>query len=148
MSSLYYKSYDTNIVRSAIHSVVFNKQMDFADYIRTKVAESGLSYRDIADKANKKEQLLSHSTIGDIISRRNLNPSSKTIRGLSIGLGITESEIISKLKGKKSDVSKVASEKFELLSMKFNDLKGAKKIKAEVLIDVLDRELDRLANEK
>ena len=121
-----------------------NNKAKLQDFVRRVIDDKNLTYRDVADRSNK---LISHSTVYDIISGRNLNPSPKVLRGLAKGLGVTEEEIFSLVRNKAPNTDVQSQEKFELLSLKFNELKGTNKAKAEVLIEVLERELERMASE-
>lgn len=75
------------------------------------------------------------------------NVSPEKLKALAKGLGITEEEVFAAARGKTPNKNAVIDEKFELISLKFGELKGSNKAKAEVLIEVLERELERLSNE-
>ena len=57
------------------------------DYVRRLVSEKDLNYRQVARRSRG---LISHGTVYDIISGRNLNPSLSSLRGLTKGLGVTD----------------------------------------------------------
>ena len=59
--------------------------------------EKNLNYRKVAWRSRG---LISHGTVYDIISGRNLNPSLSSLRGLAKGLGITEEEMFAAATGK------------------------------------------------
>lgn len=145
MSTENYTTYENLYVRNAIHNVVTSKQPKISDYVRRIANEKGLSYRKIAEKSGG---LITHSTVSDVINERVKNLSSATITGLANGLGVTEQEIFDIVRGKISNNEIVIDEQFENLSLKFSGLPPSKKERAQALIELMDREIERLANEK
>lgn len=118
---------------------------NLADYVRAVIDQKRLNYREVAARSNN---LITHSTVYDIINGRSKNPTRQTLQGLAKGLGVTEEELFAVSRGKKPNEKNVADEKFENLSLKFSGLSPSKREKAEALLDLIDREIDRLANEK
>lgn len=144
MSREDYKMYENIYVRNAIHVVVASERVKISDFVRQTIHKKGLSYRKVADKSGG---LITHSTVSDVVNERVTNLSSQTISGLAKGLGVTEQEVFDIVRGKQPNKETKVSERFELLSLKFGALKPSKQSRAEVLVDVLDRELERMANE-
>lgn len=137
--------YENLYVRNAIHNVVTSNQEKISDFVRRIASEKSLSYRKIAEKSGG---LITHSTVSDVINERVKNLSAQTITGLAKGLGVTELEIFDIVRGKTPNNETVLDEQFENLSLKFSGLPPSKKERAQALIELMDREIERLANEK
>ena len=118
---------------------------NLADFVRAELAIKGLKYRDVAERSGG---LISHSAVYDIINGRSLNPKTDTLKALAKGLGVAEELIFAAARGKSPNGEKIAHEQFENLSLKFSGIPSTKKERAQALLDMLDREFDRLANEK
>lgn len=118
---------------------------NLAEFVRRVRNEKGLSTPDV-------ERLSGNRITDGYVSRienngvRNVSPEK--LSALAKGLGVTEEEVFAAARGKTPNRHVITDEKFELLSLKFGTLDGRQKAKAEVLIDVLERELERLSNEK
>ena len=145
MSTTKYNSYETSYVGDAIHYVVSKQQEKLSDFVRRIIHEKDLSYRKVAASSGG---LITHSTVSDVVNERVSNLSSQSISGLAKGLGVTESEIFSLVRGKLPNQKMVTNQQFENLSLKFSGIPSTKKERAQALLDMLDREFDRLANEK
>ncbi|MBK8810687.1 MAG: helix-turn-helix domain-containing protein [Acidobacteria bacterium] len=126
-------------------SKVGNVTENLAEFVRRVRNEKGLSTPDV-------ERLSGNRITDGYVSRienngvRNVSPEK--LSALAKGLGVTEEEVFAAARGKTPNRHVITDEKFELLSLKFGTLDGRQKAKAEVLIDVLERELERLSNEK
>ncbi len=137
--------YENIYVRNVIHIGVLSKQPKISDFVRETIHEKSLSYRKVAERSGG---LITHSTVSDVVNERVKNLSSQTIAGLARGLGVTEQEIFDIVRGKNLNNESVVDEQFENLGLKFSGLPPSKKEKAKPLIELMDRELERLANEK
>jgi transcriptional regulator with XRE-family HTH domain len=74
----------------------------FTDYLRKVIADKGLNYREIAARSGGS---VTHSTIHDILAGRSRNPTVSTLKGLSKGLGVPESELFDAARGASSSDS-------------------------------------------
>jgi transcriptional regulator with XRE-family HTH domain len=61
-----------------------------AEFVREKMNEGGLSYREIARRSHG---LVSHSTVADIVNERYQDIKTATLRGLAHGLDVPESQL-------------------------------------------------------
>ncbi len=127
------------------NSVMTEKIGDFVKRIRN---EKDLTVADVSKASNRKGESISTSYINKIENEPNVNMSYPKIQALARGLGVTETEIISRISGIRQDSKGVDKEKFENLALKFSGIPSTKKERAQALLEMLDREFDRLANEK
>lgn len=111
--------------------------------IRKARKNKGFTLKELAEKIN-----VTHSALSQIENEKN-EASKKTLIALAkelndnFGEAWLDEHLVKNLNNDTNQID----ERFEIMSLKFDNLKGNKKVKAEVLIDVLERELDRLANE-
>jgi transcriptional regulator with XRE-family HTH domain len=85
-------------------------------------------------------------TRGYVIQIKNgqsLNPSRDKLQALADGLGVAVSELLTCALGQKLE----PQDRFAVISMKFEKLPPNLKAKAEPLIEVLEREIERLGLE-
>jgi transcriptional regulator with XRE-family HTH domain len=108
------------------------------DYVRRLISEKDLNYRQVARRSRG---LISHSTVYDIISGRNLNPSLSSLRGLAKGLGITEEEMFAAATGKTLEKDTI-DERLALIGLKFRELTDEQRIDAEALLRALERAVE------
>lgn len=117
-------------------------QEKLADFVRRTRNEKGLSTPDV-------ERLSNFSITDGYVSRiendgvKNVSPEK--LSALAKGLGVTEEEVFAVARGKIPNKQLVTEERFELLRIKFSELQGSNKAKAEVLVETLERELNRMA---
>jgi transcriptional regulator with XRE-family HTH domain len=90
MSSKIYDNSGLPYVRCAIQSVVSDLRQRLAAFVREKMKEGSLSYREIARRSRG---LISHSTVADIVNERYRDISTSTLRGLARGLGVPEPDM-------------------------------------------------------
>ena len=86
---------------------VAEKLNKLKELMRRIIAEKGLNYREVARRSRG---LISHSTVGDILNDRNLNPSIEALQGLARGLGVTEEEVFAVARGKEPNEKVAANE--------------------------------------
>jgi transcriptional regulator with XRE-family HTH domain len=121
------------------------KRLTLGEFVRKTRTDKGLSVADVSERSGGK---ISTSYISKLELEPRVNPSIPKIQALAKGLGVTESEITAIVRGQNADKDSVITEQFENLSLKFSGLPSSKKEKAQALIELMDRELERLANEK
>lgn len=71
-------------------------------------------------------------------------PSTEMLKALAIGLGIPESELFAVARGITEDSKVIANERLQTIGFHYDKLPKKKKLKVDYLIDVLERELQRL----
>lgn len=107
MSSISYKKTELYSKMCDKYYNVVDKLDKLKDYVRRIIAEKRLNYREVARRSRG---LISHSTVGDVLNGRNLNPSIDALRGFAYGLGVTEEEIFAIARGKEPDEKTVVNE--------------------------------------
>lgn len=125
-------------------SVSSQKKETLQEFVKRVRNEKNLSTTQVEKKSGG---TISSSYVTRIENEPYKKVSPEKLIALAKGLDITEDEIFSVARGKVPNQNSVVSEKFERLSLKFGGLNSSKKAKAEVLIEVLERELERMANE-
>lgn len=108
------------------------------DYVRRLVSEKDLNYRQVARRSRG---LISHSTVYDIISGRNLNPTLSALCGLARGLGVTEAELFASATGKTLEKDTI-DERLKLIGLKFRELTDEQKVDAMALLRALERAVE------
>lgn len=68
----------------------------FTSYLRQVLVEKELNYREVATKSHG---LITHSTVHDILTGRSKNPTTTTLKGLALGLGVPEDEVFAAARG-------------------------------------------------
>jgi transcriptional regulator with XRE-family HTH domain len=121
------------------HDIVTDKNNPLQDYVRRLISEKDLNYRQVARRSRG---LISHGTVYDIISGRNLNPSLSSLRGLARGLGVTEMELFAGAMGKPVEKNTI-DERLRLIGVKFAELPDKQRIDAEALLRALERVVER-----
>lgn len=108
------------------------------DYVRRVISEKDLNYRQVARRSRG---LISRSTVYDIISSRNLNPTLTALRGLAKGLGVTEEELFASAMGKTLEEDTI-DERLKLIGLKFRELTEEQRIDANALLRALERAVE------
>lgn len=129
----------------AIQIVSVNLQGKISDFVRETIRDKGLSYRKVAANSGG---LITHSTVSDVINERVSNLSSKTIEGLAKGLGVPEEKIFAFVRGENLSTSDVERIEIEAMYRKRKSLSPARKEAFKRILDMVDRELDRLYEEE
>jgi transcriptional regulator with XRE-family HTH domain len=118
---------------------------ELADYLRNKINGKGWSYRDVAGRSGG---LISHSAVADIINEKYSEISTTTIKGLAVAFNVEETEIISIASGNlvKADPEHQGN-RLAMIGLRFNNLPADRQPQAVPIIDILEREIERLENE-
>lgn len=133
------KLYELFTARNDIHIGMQNDQPKFSDYVREKAHNSGLSYRELADKSGG---LLAHSTISDIINERTSNnPTYSVIKGIAKMFDVTEQEVFDIVRGKVSDSELIENERYQNIADNVKKLEVTDKKEIEVIVRILEREV-------
>lgn len=120
------------------------KSETIQEFVKRVRNERGLSTTQVAKNSGKK---ISSSYITRIENEPFKKVSPEKLTALALGLGITEEEIFAVARGKTANKDTVINERLENLVLKFGTFQPAKKRKAEVYIELLEREFERLAND-
>ena len=132
-----------------ISSVDNKNEITLGDFVRKVRNDKGLSTTEVERRSRQGgKKGISNAYISQIENNYIQNVSPDKLKALAFGLGITEQEIFDIVRGESPNRETVIDRQFENLSLKFSGLPPSKKEKAQALIDLMDREIERLANEK
>ena len=126
---IYFVENNTETLASFIAKVMHNKRMTSYDVQLRSGNEINQSY------------------VVKLKNGEHSNVSTGKLKALAKGLGVPEEEIFAIARGTQVKKSVVLDERFENLSLKFSGLPPTKKEKLEALIELMDREIDRAADE-
>ena len=128
---------------------VLERKEDFADFVRrVREVEKKLSLKDVVDNARKRGYRISRGYISQIENRYGLSVTSGKLQALAAGLGISESRIFAAARGySPSDDPDFNTNRFAELALKFDRVPEDKRVNVEALVELLDRELNRLTEE-
>ncbi len=121
-----------------------DNEQSLANYVSRIMIEKKLTSYEIEQRSNKQ---INQSYVVKIKNNNITNVSPVKLKALAKGLGVSEEEIFSIIRGKLPDLSNLANEQLENLIRKFGQLPMSKRIYAQALIDLLNREFERLLNE-
>lgn len=112
------------------------------DFVRRLRREKDLS---LADVSNRSGGRIGRTHIHRIENGEAKGVSVEKLRALAKGLGVTDEEIFAVARGKKpEDDPDFLKSRLGLLSLKFDKVPIDKRVNVEALIDLLDREVERL----
>ncbi len=103
--------------------------------------ELNLNPYDIARKSNDK---ISHGTVWNILNEQVREVKDKTLIVLAKVLEVDAERLFEMARGQAVTPDESIKKRFDRISLKFSRLKGESKKTAETLVDLLDRELERL----
>jgi transcriptional regulator with XRE-family HTH domain len=112
-----------------------------ADYVRRLRLEKGLSLADVSLRSSGR---IGKTHINRIENGLVTNPGVEALRALAKGLGVPEEEIFAVARGKKLEEDEALPSHLQMIMFKFNNLPLSKQVEMEKLLEVLDREIDRL----
>lgn len=123
-----------------MHSEQTLEKESLGDYVRRVAHEKNLTFREVARRGG-----ISAPSISDIVSGKTREVRSGTIAALARGLDVSEDEVFAIVSGRTPEEEQNYREsRFALLSLKFDRLPPDKRVNVEALIELLDRELERL----
>lgn len=116
-------------------------QENLADFVRRIRAQKRLSTPDVERLSNFK---ITDGYVSRIENNGVKNVSPEKLSALAKGLGVTEEEVFAAVRGKNPNEQSKTEERFRLLGKKFSELEGENKLKAEFLVEILEREIARM----
>lgn len=119
-----------------------NRDEDLADYVRRVMKESGVSYRDIEETADKKGFHISNGYVSKIVSRAAVNISVEKLRALAAGLNRSEEEVFAVARGQKLTEEKISDSLMSALAFNYGKLTKKDKETLAPLLRALQREID------
>ena len=119
-------------------------QENLADFVRRIRNEKRLSTPDVERLSNFR---ITDGYVSRIENNGVKNVSPEKLSALAKGLGITEEEIFAVARGKIPNELAKMDERFVILGIKFGNLTGQNKVKAEILVEIIEREFARMSKE-
>jgi transcriptional regulator with XRE-family HTH domain len=145
-STKMHESFSTENVLSSKQIVVTKERESLADYVRRVRREKDLSLNDVRIQSGYQ---IVNSYVSRIENGQVINVGLEKLRALAKGLGVSEEELFSVARGKlPSEDPEFNKSRFAELALKFDRLPPDSRIDVEALINLLDRELERLARER
>jgi transcriptional regulator with XRE-family HTH domain len=120
-----------------------HRQETLADFVRRTRKEKRLSLNDVVRQSGNG---IANSHVSRIENGEATNVSVQKLRALAKGLDVAEEEVFAIARGKKRDPLEESNRLIEA-AHKFDALPKERRPAVEPLIDILNRELDRLARE-
>lgn len=121
---------------------------DLGDFVQRVMSDKGLSTLEVESRSKRGgREGISDAYVTRIKNKQVKNPSYAKLIALARGLDVTEDEVLAIAHGKKPNTSAIADSRFEILSLKFKSYKGEKKTRAQTLIDMVEREFERMDSE-
>ena len=114
-----------------------------SNYVSRLMRTTGISGYE-SSSSNKQ---ISQSYVNRIKNGEVLKPSPQKLQALAQGLSVSEEELFSIVRGKAPNPIRLAGEQLDGLLSKFEQLPPSKKYYAQALIDLLNREFERLLRE-
>lgn len=125
--------------------VVVRERETLADLVRRVRKEKGLSLMAVrvASGYHLATSYISRIENGDVT-----NVGLEKLKALAKGLGLSEEQVIAAATGRAPENDPgFTKSRFGLLSLKFDKVPHDRRVNVEALLDLLDRELDRLAKQ-
>ncbi len=116
---------------------------ELGKFLRKRRLELGLTTRQVAEKA-----CVSNAYISVLERGGRINPSRNTLKNLAHGYDIPETELYQIAFGFEVEPEKIVHEKLARIGFGYRGMPEPKKKKLDALIDLVEREMQRLKNEK
>lgn len=124
---------------------LFHEERTLSSYVRLKLIEKNLTTRDVQERSAAGGEKITQSYVSQIVSGTAKNLTLTKLRALARGLGVPVAEVISKAYGEtESDDLAFAQSRFAEVYYKFEELKDENKQSVLYLLDILEREIERL----
>lgn len=122
---------------------------NLAEFIKDIRIKKGLSHGQIAERSKSEQSIgLSRSYVSMIEAGNVTNLSASAIKSLAKGLGVSEKELAFAALGLEPDHSLIANEKIARIGFRFEKMPVDKQRDLTPLIDLLDREIERITQEE
>jgi transcriptional regulator with XRE-family HTH domain len=116
-----------------------------SDYVRLKLIENDLTTRDVQERSASGGEKITQSYVSQVVSGTAKNLTLTKLRALARGLGVPIEEVISRAYGETyQDDLAFAESRFADVYYKFEELSAEHKRHVIYLLDILDREIERL----
>lgn len=118
---------------------------DLATFVNRVMIEKNLSTYTVASRSGGgiSQGMVSKVRNGDVLS-----PSLPKLKGLAKGLDVPLQMVLDAAGKTPQTILRISNERFAAMSLRFDGMSDAKKTKALLLIEMMERELDRIAQAK
>jgi transcriptional regulator with XRE-family HTH domain len=124
---------------------IFPGRETLSDYVRLKLIENNLTTREVQERSVSAGEKITQSYVSQIVSGTAKNLTLSKLRALARGLGVPIEEVISRAYGETyQDDLAFAESRFADVYYKFEELRDEHKQHVIYLLDILDREIERL----
>jgi transcriptional regulator with XRE-family HTH domain len=128
---------------------IFSGEETLSDYVRLKLIQNDLTTRDVEERSSSGGEKITQSYVSQIVSGTAKNLTLTKLRALARGLGVPVEEVISRAYGGTyQDDPAFAESRFADLYYKFEKLSDEHKQNILYLLDILDREIERLRKQE
>lgn len=120
-----------------------------AKFVRQKMDELNLNSYEVAQRATNKGFKIVHGTVWNVLNQNTKEVKDRTLISLAKGLNVDEEQIFAIARGQ-SQITDEDIERIELEAMyrKRRNLSPAQKEAFRRILDMVDRELDRMYEEE
>jgi transcriptional regulator with XRE-family HTH domain len=129
-------------IQSAKHFVVQTGLKTLSKWLREQMEARNWSTYDVARETGRYK--VSNGTVWNVLNERVGEVKDNTLRGLAFAFKVSDDTVFDIYRVKKSPKQDTQA-RFAELALKFDRLPDDKKVNGEALIELLDREFDRLA---
>jgi transcriptional regulator with XRE-family HTH domain len=124
---------------------LFHEEETLSSYVRLKLIEKDLTTRDVQERSAASGEKITQSYVSQIVSGTAKNLTLTKLRALARGLGVPIGEVISRAYGEtERDDLAFAQSRFAEVYYKFEELNDENKQSVIYLLDILEREVERL----
>jgi transcriptional regulator with XRE-family HTH domain len=128
---------------------IFSGEETLSDYVRLKLIQNDLTTRDVEERSSSGGEKITQSYVSQIVSGTAKNLTLTKLRALARGLGVPVEEVISRAYGgTHQDDPAFTESRFADLYYKFEKLSDEHKQNILYLLDILDREIERLRKQE
>lgn len=115
-----------------------------AEFVRLQMEERNWSTYNVVERSGG--LITSNSTVWNVVNLRVKNVTERVLRGFAKAFEVPPEKVFDIYHGRKPPKPETGA-RFTELALKFDRLPDNKKVNGEALIELLDREFERLARE-
>lgn len=137
------------LLNELVYQGISPRSETLSDYVRLKLIEKDLTTRDVQERSSSGGEKITQSYVSQIVSGTAKNLTLTKLRALARGLGVPIEEVISKAYGEtyQDDIA-FAESRFADAYYKFEGLSEEHKQSIIYLLEILEREIERLRKEE
>lgn len=120
------------------------EQVSLEAFVRKVMSDKGLSGFDVQRASNN---AIHQTTVSRIRNGDVKNPSVPTLKALAKGMGVPEHELMAVARGLSIEKGNLAHERLAAIEFAYEGMPKKKKQKADYVIEMLEREIERINSE-